>query len=84
MHTEAVILPANAHQLLTVGEAAREASCHEESIRRAYRARQFQVVPFWPPQLARAAFGSVGLAAGGHEDAPDKLNALLCLPRFKR
>jgi excisionase family DNA binding protein len=33
-------------RLLTVAEAACEVSCHEESIRRAYRAGQLQVVAF--------------------------------------
>jgi excisionase family DNA binding protein len=33
-------------RLLTVAEAAREVSCHEESIRRAYRAGLLTVVAF--------------------------------------
>jgi excisionase family DNA binding protein len=38
--------PGHGQQLLTVAQAALEVSCHEESIRRAYRARQLQVVAF--------------------------------------
>jgi excisionase family DNA binding protein len=34
------------HRLLTVAEAANEVRCHEESIRRAYRASLLTVVAF--------------------------------------